>query len=309
MNKVLIFIILLLPIPISAQTVLGDPNAIVYSMDIQPQNKLLVAILNQEKVEIWNYENKTLLKSWQLDSRGNTVAITNNIIVVAKSNGVIDVYDALTFEKIKSQKLTEGIPLIDLKIVSGSIFVLIDLNGNVYKSDYSTGQVVFHKLFTAREPITQFDFITDRNAIITFHASGKVFLNSLDGVFLGEQKISEYNCLAVKSSADGSKIYASFKNGTIRAYSTNPSNLLIEISSFKISQWPVSLDCESGLIAVGTTGGGINIYTSVGTYKTKIDAIVNAIQILPDNLPKITLAIGTHGGGIRIVSALDMKLN
>jgi hypothetical protein len=309
MNKVLIFIILVLPIPIYAQMVLGDPNAIVYSMDIQTQNKLLVAILNQEKVELWNYENKTLLKNWQLDSRGNAVAIANNIIVVAKSNGAVDMYDALTFEKIKSQKLTEGIPLIDLKIVSRSIFVLIDLNGNVYKSDYSNGQVVFHKLFTAREPITQFDFITNRNAIITFHASGKIYLTSLEGVFLSEQEISENNCLAVKSSADGSKIYASFKNGKIRAYSTNPSNFLIEISSFDISQWPVSLDYESGLIAVGTTGGSINIYTSVGTYKTKIDAIVNFIQILPENLPKITLAIGTHGGGIRIISALDMKLN
>lgn len=309
MNRSLIFIILILPIPISAQTVLGDPNSIVNSMDIQSQNRLLVAILNHQKVELWNYENQKLLKSWQLDSPGHTVAIANNTIVVTKSNGVVDVYDAITFEKTNSQKLTEGIPLLDLKIVSDSIFILADLSGNVYKSDIKKGQLVFHKLFTDREPITHFDFIANRNAIITFHASRKVFLTSLDGTFLDEEQISKYNSLAVKSSADGSKIYASFKNGKIVAYSVNPSNFLSEISTLRTSQWPVSLDCESNLIAVGTTRGDILVYTNTGTYKTRLNVIANIIQILPDQLPNINLAIGTHGGGIRIISALNMKLD
>lgn len=309
MNKALIFIILLLPLPISAQTVLGDPNAIVYSMDIQLENKLLVAILDQEKVELWNYENQKLLKSWQLDSRSNAVAIANNTIVVAKSNGVVDMYDALTFEKITSQKLTENIPLLDLKTVLGNIFILTDVNGSVYKSDSANGEVVFHKLFTAHEPIIKFDFIADRNAVITFHASGKVFLSSLNGTPLSEEQISERNCLAVESSADGSKIYASFKSGRIRIYSINPSNFLTEINSLKTAQWPVSLDSESDLITVGTTSGRIYIYTRTLTYKTQLNVIVNVIRIFPDQLPKIILAVGTHGGGIRIVSASDMKIH
>lgn len=307
MNRLLISILSLLPTLAFAQTILGDPKAIVYAMDIQPQNKLLVAISDMERVELWNYESQVLLTSWQLDSRGTSVAIAHNTIVVTKTNGIVDVYDALTFEKIASQKLTEDAPLLDVKVISGNIFLLVDAKGNVYKSDST--QLVYYKVFNTPEPIKQFDFISAQDAIVTFHPNGQVFLWSLDGALLSKQQISKNSSLAVKGSAGESKIYLALTSGRVVVYTSNPANFLSEISRFKISQWAVSFDCNDDLLAVGTTGGHINIYTKVGNYKTRLNVIVNSVQILPDRLPQIVLAVGTHGGGIRIVPASGMKVN
>jgi len=307
MNKFLISFLSLLPTLAFSQKILGDPKAIVYAMDIQPENKLLVAISEKEKVELWNYESQVLLKSWQLDSRGTSVAISNNTIVVTKTNGVVDIYDALTFEKKVSQKLTEHIPLLDVKVVSEQIFFLVDTKGNVYTSDST--QLIFHKLFTTPEPVKLFDFVPAQNAIVTFHSNGQAFLWSLSGTLLSKQQISKHSSLAIKGSAKESKIYASLTSGKVMVYNANPTNFLGKISSFKVSQWAVSLDCDDDLVAIGTTGGLINIYTKMGIYKTRLSVIINSIQILPDRLPQIVLAVGTHGGGIRIIPALSMKLD
>lgn len=292
-----------------AQTVLGDPKAIIYSMDVEPESKSLIAISDKVRVELWNYESQSLLKSWQLDSRGNGVAIANSTVVVAKHNGVVDIYDALTFEKKESQKLTEGIPLYDVKRNSRNTFIIVDVKGNIYKSDSSKTQLVFSKLCSTPEPIINFDFINSQDAIITFHANGKIMLWSLTGKLLKQEQVARQGILALDSHVAEPKIYVSYKNGMVRLYSIALSNFYNEIISFRASKWPVSLDTKNDVIAIGTTTGKIEISTKVGIYKTKLQSIANVIQILPDQLPKIILAIGTHGNGIRIISATNMKFN
>lgn len=304
----ILFALLLLPKDVNSQVILGDPKAIVYAMDIRHQEKLLVAICNKTRLELWNYETRRLLKGWQLDSRGTAVALDSSSILVAKANGVVDVYGVSTLQLASSQRLTDDGLLLNVKTMSKNNFIVVDIKGGVYGSDSTPQGLRFSRLFATPEPVEHFDVLAQQDLIVTFHASGKIMTWSPAGTLISEQQFRHKNRLSVKSVPGKTRIYASHQDGMVWLFDKDAPREFSELNAFRTFRWPVALDCEGDLIAIGTTEGHIKVFTRFGTYKTRLNTVVNFVQILPDQLPDISVVVGTQDQGIKVLPASGMKM-
>ncbi|HTE29996.1 MAG TPA: hypothetical protein VK666_06465, partial [Chryseolinea sp.] len=130
MNKYLTFILFFFASTKAYPQLLGNPHSIVYAMDIQPETNLVVAALDRNRIEVWNYKTKKLIREWPMTTQVNAVKFLDNVLVAALTDGYVEMYDTTRFERVAHERVSSA-PLIYLtRLETG--FAASDELGNVF---------------------------------------------------------------------------------------------------------------------------------------------------------------------------------
>lgn len=309
MNKIFLIAIYIISIVPAQSQVLGDSHAIIYSMDLCPEDHLLAAMTDKKHMVIFDYRTQKKISEWTSAADCNSIAMEPGKIIMAGSDGSITVISTRTFKADIKQHLSDQ--PFELISISGSdqIFVT-DKSGNVYRSGPASDLSVFRILCSESNGIIAITELNDSMIVVVSRDKLFSLMDSKTGKLISKQKLSDHDCIGLERGPLPGRITAVFRNGQVIVYSLKPQiNNLVVNSKYKPGAWPVALDCLNGIIIAGTTSGKINLYATFTGYKRKIPFMVNYVKIIPDDLPYVKVAAGTMGGGIRIIEFKNKKIN
>lgn len=281
--------------------VIGNPTAVVLDLRVDEDRGFIIAA-TREELQVWNYESKTLLKSWPA-SGILAIDVKNSTIAGVSKTGKLYIWDVETGREMHQQQVSPSALLCVTWIDSARVAIGGD-DGSIYKANVLTGQLTNH---------------VKTDASITAIASG------VGNVIIGNSKgeleiyhtfdfVQTRSLRAHKSwirdvqviDSTGSFVTVA-DDGRYKRWS--PS--MVNVSQARFNDWLTCVDFagprSSSVMAIGEVNGSVVVQTKFGEYRAKTNATVNQIVLLKKPLPKIKIIVATHGRGIQVWDGTKMK--
>ena len=278
----------------------------IYDLVIQREKGLLAIIQGKNKVELWNYREKSLLMYYEENSKVNGIDLYNNHLTIALSDGSIQLINTET-DNDKISLSVSANPLIKIKEVDNQNLVTLDSKGNMFFVGIDSTLSVKKQIITSKR-INSMDVIPEKNILITGDNKGEVCLWSIENYQLLNTDIIHKKRIFFNITyfPENQNILFSTDHGEIIQCKLNGLQLFV-MNIFRIEGWATDCDMKNNIIAAGSSNGSVKIFYDFGVYKYKTKAMVNKIAIIPDNFPYFQIALATHGSGLLIISSMDMK--
>ena len=287
----------------SNTAILGNPGAVVLDLKVNEARQWLVANLGHE-IQVWNYESKSLLKSWSVPKIIAIDVVQDKVAGVSKSGDVVT-WDIPTGNKLLEQNVSSS-PLISVTWIDDTYLVAGSEDGTLVKMNGSTGEVVSK--------------ITHGSAVTAIACTENKML--ITGDEQGMLTMYDVNALALKNSVKGHKswirsIKLSKNNDFITTsddgYYAEWTQQLIRVDKNKLHHWVLCSDYSRyenhPMVVVGKSNGEIEVILLFGRYSINLDAMVNSVSIIESKQPHILVAVATYGKGIQVLDGKDMKFS
>jgi hypothetical protein len=306
-SKVVLWIAILIPFSGWTQSgieQIGSPTAIVQDIKIDEMSNTLAA-LTPAGIELWNYESKTLIKSWPVPSI-QCIDYNQGRIAGVSNTGKLFIWDVESGKE--EQYVITPNSLQSVAWIDNQVLLIVSAAGTIYKVSGRTGDI--------EHSVTSTGAIT---AIAKSHDTTILIGNSK-----GELTIFGNNLEPLKTitAHKGSILEIRAIHNTDQFITTSNDHQLKHwklpgLQEDKISiagSWLTTADYVLGekgssLIATGNLNGKILVSIGFGKYSGKSNSIVNCLYILKNELPKIKIIAATHGGGIQIITGNAMKFS
>jgi WD40 repeat protein len=287
--------------------IFGSQDGVILDMEVIEEKSLVIANL-ANKIEVWNYQSKTLVRSWSCSQIISIDRYNGRLAGVSKSGNLV-VWDIAAGQELLQVNISSD-PLISVTWIGTEFLATGSDKGEILKINSTSGEVVSRigtrHAITAIESLNDSLLISgnDKGEISAYHAKDLQFWKSSQGHknWIREIKANESGTFFLSSSDDGS--YRVWHVGkTLEPIVTNhPGNWLLcaDFSGFAFN--------DKGIKAIGKRNGEILVYTAFGRYRAKLHSLINCITILTNKLPVISVLVGTHGEGIHLLKGTDMKL-
>jgi WD40 repeat protein len=291
-------------------TILGDKHGVVYDLTTAVDRGLLAASLGN-RIEVWDYKNEKLLKSWEvvkisaIDLRGESLAGVS-------TDGNVSVWNIASGNVITGLKISNS-PLTCIHWVDSASVVAGNDAGEIIKFNIRSNAIEF-KVNTDK-PVTAIAIQPITKIIITGDNAGMISLwNSGSGALIAHDQTHKDWVRSIKPVPNTQNIVSAADDGYAFVWRIDKGTKITFVSKTEVGSWALSVDVSQDpesdrlILATGLQNGKLKINFKRGTYVYKARVMINSIAIIQDELPKIRVIAGTHGKGIQVISASLMKL-
>ena len=287
---------------------LGDPNAIVYDVDLNSKTNIAVATLG-DKIEVWDTNLKTMLRSWPAVDVLN-VAVRDKRVAGVSKKGMLYLWDYETGGSIITPVSLTSFALISLVWVD-SVSIAAGSTGGELIKYHVTGAGMLDFKSTNGSPVTALTVATGENNIATGDQLGVIKLWDMQGNMIQSAKFHTRWVRELKYDGPKHLIVSGADDGKVVMATARPT--LSSISEERRRHWITALDNFSEdaktphLLVYAEAGGNVNVITAFGTYIYHGPEMINSVSLITDALPNIKFLIGTHGRGLRLIEGDALK--
>ncbi len=284
---------------------LGNPSAIVLAMEIDEGRKYIMSA-NATEIQIWNYESKSLVRSWPSPAIP-AIDFNDNLLAGVSRLGELFIWDIDTGD----QRLytISSTPLSCLTWIDSLWIVAASDDGMLYKINSETGEI--NASAKSDQSISALS-VGLTNSFLAGNSVGELELYDATSLKLKKSIKAHKSWIREIHSIESGKYFLTASDDRALKKWNTPD--LSELKTLHSEGWITSVDyfvdeTNGGVIrATGTGSGKISVSTNFANYHANTHAIVNRIVLLKNIIPVIQVIVATHGGGIQIWSGSKMKI-
>ena len=283
---------------------LGANDRIVYDQVVDEEREQVVVSLGNS-IEVWQYTNAVLLKSWS-GQKVISLAMNEEKIAGGTKDGHVLIWqrDGTLITEIN----LSGSPVTQLKFaINGDVLAATDAGELLKLSVDAEKAMASLKIGVA---ITAIAISHDNKSILIGDAKGVIRTIDLEQMReIASHKV--HKSWVRDISVDDDYLTSVGDDGKLTESSESLATVSKRGHSFA---WLLCVDSykttrnAQRVVATGASDGECVISFPGGAYHSALDVMINRIHLLEKRSPRMWFIAATHGRGIMIIPASTMKL-